>query len=720
MLVNLRSSPRLLFAAAVLGAAALASACGGGGGTAMNPAPAQTSISQPDQLSLSIKIPKAPPASSSRRPSFISPATQSLGVVVTNQGFTPSPAQFANVASCPQVSGVTTCTIVVQALPGNVTLAVSAYSGQNGTGTVLSSGSITATIPSSGPVPTLTVTLSGEIASIVVSAVDSIVPIGQPALLNVVAKDSNGASIVGTYDNPIVLTAPNLTFSASSLATSTAASSVTATWKAGFTGPTASTVTANADGVNGTLLITPASGFAFYTTGSNQNDDFDGFKMILGGDGNLYYTAIGKFTCNAQNVCTSSTGALHQFNPTSNTDVEVDVATEPQGLTYASDGSVWFAGGGSPAPNASPLVYRMAPASFSAASLTSIAVPGADAGTSPNIRDLTEDNLGNIWIADLGSFRFMSMPAAGPYTTAAITTYVQPTSSPPSTPFASHARTVDYAGGDVVYGMPAGYVMVVNSSDGIITGQYTTNLQTALGSGTESGIYDAATDGTNVYLGQIGNYQAAYSQGDLEKFNPGTNAFTTLPSVAGPVAVEPVIPSINGALLYYADFSNDGLGVTNTTAGTSRFYPIDNSFYIPDGIAALADGTAWFTCYGNQLSTTAYAPICVGHTIYLSDWGLWPGSSIAIDGVGAAGAQLVGIMEADTANSGPFTAASSDTSVCTVSTPSDHDFAITGVAAGACSVTVTDTHGSAQVIDVTVTTTTGTVQEKHRGGIVRP
>jgi len=397
--MNYRWSLRFLFTSGAVAALALAAACGGGGsgvlgGPAVVPAPSQSAAAPAGSVSMVIKIPTSPGTSSSRRPSYISPNTQSIGVVVTNQGFSPSPAVFINISSCPLVSGVITCTVSVLAIAGNDTFTISDYSGTNGGGSLLSTGSVTATIPASGAVPTLSVTLGGVVGSIVITATNPYLPLSQTTNVSVAEKDASGAAIVGTYTTPLTLSGSNLVIKPTSLPDSTTASNVSIGWTQGYLGTTTSSLSATDGTKTGTLTITPASGFAFYTTGTNQNTDWDAFKMIAGGDGNLYYSTLGPTVCTT--ICYASAGGLHQFNPTTLADVEVQVSSEPAGLTYAPDGSVWFGGGRSPAPSASPLVYRMAPGSWSAASLTQITVPGTSAGANPFMRTAAADNLGNI------------------------------------------------------------------------------------------------------------------------------------------------------------------------------------------------------------------------------------------------------------------------------------------------------------------------------------
>ena len=709
--------------ALALGAISLATACGGGAGSgapggpgALPPGLPTTSI--PNSVSMTIKIPKAPSVSSSRHPNYVSSGTQSIGVVVTNQGATPSPAQFVNVSSCPQVSGVTTCTVTVQAVAGVDAFAITAYSAQNGGGSALSVGSITSTIVAGAANTTLPVTLGGVVASIAIIPGTATLPLGQSTTLNIVAKDATGSAIVGTFDNPVTLAGTNLVFSSTSLANSNNASNVTVAWTYGVAPSTASTITASDDGVNATLSMNPGTGFAYYTTGTNSAYDNTGFKMIVGPDGNLYYTSLGLITCTSNGICTGQTGAIHQFNVTTDTDTEVDVQSEAVGLHFSSDGALWV-GGGTRVSSGAEYLYRMAPGAFSAAALTAIPVPTPTSGN-PSIRSITEDSSGNMWFVNLNGHQYMKIPAAGPYMQSSITAYALPNGLSGTPGYRGSARTIDYAGGVLVANdFFNGSVDVIDPSTGAVTGQYLTNLQASYGANgafDSANAYDSATDGSKVYIANLGQWNSALPTGDLEAFNPATNTFATLPVVQGPVGVEPTVPSVNGSYIYYADFYLGGVGLSNPTNGTARFVPMyaqGGSFFAgAGGMAAMGDGTAWFPCYG---SAPTFQPLCIGRTVYLNNWSVFPGTSINLYGGGLTSAQLMGIMEAPSANSGPFTVTSSNTAVCTIANASDHNFTIVGQSAGACLVTVKDKNNVSVTVNVTVTTTTGTVQIKHGG-----
>ena len=88
---------KALSLALALGAASLVAACGGGGsapGTTGALPPGTPAQLAPNTVSMTLKNPSASSGSSLRHPTYVSTGTASIGVVVTNQGATPSPAQF--------------------------------------------------------------------------------------------------------------------------------------------------------------------------------------------------------------------------------------------------------------------------------------------------------------------------------------------------------------------------------------------------------------------------------------------------------------------------------------------------------------------------------------------------------------------------------------------------------------------------------------------------
>ena len=156
----------------------------------------------------------AAPSSTARKPQYISPNTQSISIASGPQGGPAGTPVIANLTpsdpSCSQVENTLTCAITAAAPVGTDTFTVVTYSGQNATGSVLSSATVTGTV-SAGEANSIPLTLNGTVASINLTIVGGFttVPGGFPATLPVyvTAYDASGATIVGpgSYANPIAL-----------------------------------------------------------------------------------------------------------------------------------------------------------------------------------------------------------------------------------------------------------------------------------------------------------------------------------------------------------------------------------------------------------------------------------------------------------------------------------------------------------------------------------
>jgi streptogramin lyase len=599
----------------------------------------------------------------------------------------------------------------VAANPGSDAFAVNTYSGQSGAGSLLSTGSITSTIIA-GTANTLALVLGGVINSIAIGVPWSTLPLGESISLNVTALDASGATIVGTYDTPIALSGNDLSFAATTLPDSGTASNVTASWNLAFTGSAATTISATADGRQATATLTPGTGIAYYPIANIPAADSVELKMTVGGDGKLYFTSVGEVQC-VNGLCSPNDGAIHQFDPTTGINSEIELHSGAFGVLYASDGSLWVAGG------ASQQIYRLPPGTFNAGALQTIPIPSPPpSARNVQVRALAQDSNGNVWFVDLGGSRVMEIPLGGPYTTASITSYSLP-NGPPGTPQTS-ARGYGIVNGSdgnlYVMDRLNGLLDQVNPATGVTTNQFVTPQQLAMGSSDYALPYSLSSSpgGSTIYMSSPGDGNSINDTSFLDSFSvaSGTYSNIALPSTFNHSVSD---QRLTGSDLYFADLEW-GLGVADLSNGTSREYPVllngelAASGLLPDFVAAMSDGTAWFTCYGSQPGVVP----CLGHTTYLSGWSIFPAQSIALFGAGLQSEQLVGVMESPSANSGPFTAASSNTDVCTVADLNDHNFNVVGTGPGACLVTVTDAHGVSQTINVTVTTTSGTVQSKRR------
>jgi hypothetical protein len=710
-------APVFAFAVAVL------AACGGGGGGGSNPPVAALPPSPPaggnaaPSVSFQIRVAQAS-SSSARRPQFISPGTESIGIVVLDQGAaSPRPAVYVDISTCPTVSGVVTCTVSVPAGAGLDTFTVTSYSGTGGAGSVLGSGSIQIQVIF-GQTPAQSIAVNGQVAKVVFAPLSTNLPVGQTVALDASAQDASGATIVGTYATPITLSAPNLVFSKSTLASSSDAAALTVAWAPATIPSGPVTITAASGASTTTATYAPGPGFVFYTTGNSPND-LNGFKMTAGPDGKLYYTSLGAVTCNASGLCSASIGAIHRFDPATATDTELDLPDGTlESLFFDPNGTLWVGGGAS-----NNVFYLLnATSNFTAGNIAAIPVPTPAAGTQ-SVRSFTADTNGNLWFVDVGGSRLWKLPYAAP-SAANLVAYPLP-SGPAGTPrYTGRSRNA--------YAAPDGNIYVVdffnatidefNPGSATFTNQFIFPEQTAYQYATVDSIspYDAAGSGTALYNGLLGGTLEPYQNGGIAKFDTGTHTFTSYTQPAY-IQYEVGAMALAGSTLFFQDFGSDGLGWVDTTSGAVRTVPFATngsaSNYFPDGVAATSDGNGWFSCYNDGVAPAI--PLCVGRTYFpASGWDIWPSNVVSIFGTGTPSEVQIGIMEAPGANSGPFTVTSSNTAICSVTNLADHNFTIVGNAAGACSITVNDASGNAQTISATVTQITGTIQSRRRAARV--
>jgi hypothetical protein len=122
-------------------------------------------------VTVSILIPKAPSAAAARRARYVSPATQSMTLLVTQQsggatvlsetvGLTPTSS------GCSSTLASTQCTLTLELLPGAYAASVSTFDGANGTGNELSAAQQVDFTVAQGQANPLALTLSGIPASL--------------------------------------------------------------------------------------------------------------------------------------------------------------------------------------------------------------------------------------------------------------------------------------------------------------------------------------------------------------------------------------------------------------------------------------------------------------------------------------------------------------------------------------------------------------------------
>jgi hypothetical protein len=177
---------------------------------------------QPPTKLVNVKVTVTIPASGGQgvRPDYVSVNTQSLVIQlssVNGNGVTGVNPTIINTVArahgCKSEAGETVCTATASGSPGADVFGVTTYAGTNANGSVLSVGTVQATIKSGSGVPInnrLSLTLYGVIASLNLSLSPNGAKRGQPAKASVSlsAFDASGAQIVGPSDfaTPISLT----------------------------------------------------------------------------------------------------------------------------------------------------------------------------------------------------------------------------------------------------------------------------------------------------------------------------------------------------------------------------------------------------------------------------------------------------------------------------------------------------------------------------------
>lgn len=158
-------------------------------------------------------------AGSSRRVATISASTQSIGLSINGAS-----QQFFNVAP-PQCTGSApiTCTFTANASVGYDSFVVTAYSGTNGSGSILDQGAQSVNVTASGPNP-LQIVLSPPSGPLLVAVGNGFEGFAQAVPVTVIELNSSGNPINGSYPTPVTLTNSD-TSGVTSLNTTTVTSS---------------------------------------------------------------------------------------------------------------------------------------------------------------------------------------------------------------------------------------------------------------------------------------------------------------------------------------------------------------------------------------------------------------------------------------------------------------------------------------------------------------
>lgn len=303
-------------------------------------------------VQFTITEPYTPVPSTNRSPKFSVPSTtQSLSIVLAQVNGSPPPSpssESANLGSsspgCTTTSTTLTCQVTAQAPAGTDKFSVVTYSQPSEAGNLLGAGALVVNVVA-GQTAQAPATLTGTVTSIAVTVVGS-VPEGMATTLpvQVVAKDSKGYTIIGTYANPITLadsdTSGSTTLSATSLS---AAAGINLAYN-GAQMSTPVSISASANGVPSTsitnasflpLTTAPAVNAASLTYTESQTYTTE----TIGSPGPTPTPSISTYTY----TTTFSTGAT--YNGTSGLVKAETVYPEPTGSPEIDDSYYQWAPG---------------------------------------------------------------------------------------------------------------------------------------------------------------------------------------------------------------------------------------------------------------------------------------------------------------------------------------------------------------------------------------
>lgn len=714
----MRKHIQFLAAALLLGC--LAAACSGGGSSTLPSTPHGTTTPQQHQsVAFTITIPARTTAA--RSPKYISASTQSVSIVETDGSASPSPAVVQNTtpgsSGCAATSNGTSCTLNVNANVGSDTFLVKTFDQANAAGNVLSSGTVQGTVVS-GQANSFPLTLSGAVASFKLHASDAYPQVGGKATISAQAVDAGGNTIIGTYDTPIALTAAgSATLSASALAGSSDQSTLTLA-----TSQTSSFTVGGAAGTKtDTLAINPSSGIVYYPVGSGSND-LQGFNIIAGNDGKLYYTTLGLLQCTQHGFCYDNSGTLGQFDPSTGNFTEIPFPQdEPIAPYQTADGKVWVSlTSTDPATTNATGNVGYVSGGFGSSNLTVVPLPAPSPYVPSRPRSFALGADGNLYLTGNTDSRLYKIPVSNP-STATISAVPLPTyTAAPNAafPYSAAAQPQGIATG------PDGNLYVANFAffaPNVLQYNTTSGAITAFappgGQGPEPRYIVTGSDG-NLYESYGGVCQVAPCYGGLNAMSTA-GVFTPIGTPDG--YSEPDDLAAGNGFVAFVDLGQAGLGTYNFTSKEVRDYPIEpvnangvqccSVWLAPNGVTVGSDGSLWYITYGMMSNGGSLG---IAHVVMTANWSVWPSQQLSLNGTGDANAQLVGIMESG--DSGPFTVTSTNSSVAVLKpiTGESHNFHLVGVGAGTCTVTITDKNGRTESIAVNVTSTSGTVQSRGR------
>ena len=565
-------------------------------------------------------------------------------------------------------------------------------------GSAGSGGAGSATIPNLLPART------AHVASMRIAMPNVRLPLGQTAIVSLDVRDRNGAPIAGRFDRPVALASQHLAIFPAEITNSVEAARVAVSWKPGYGGGATDAIVARCGAVTATAAVTPATGFAYYQVVTSATTASSAFQMVPGPDGRVYFGTSG-----------STAGSVGRIDPKTGVAEAVTLPSSIIAVFFSADGALWMSGG------KSGNLYRLPPGNFAGSALKTIPVPTPNGA---NYRGLAEDHQHRIWFGDGGGGHILSIPESGPFVPNSIVSHPVPAGPTGTAKIGGNLTGLAFGSDGMLYALDQnnGVVDVFNPATAKATQQALMPQQVPLGSN-DSAFPRFITQNAagTFYFSFVGSVYT-YDPG-IDTFVPGPNVkISSVPVVTsqGPknkcftnlCGTFPDGISGNGTLIYYADLEG-AVGLLDTAAKRNRLIPTQsaaegylavtaknptNGYHSPNGVAAMNDGSAWFTCFDR---TTPLQPLCVGHTVYLNGWSVFPGPKFVLY-KGPEFAQVVGIMESPSQDSGPFKVTNSNHNACIVSYLTDHNFVVNGNVPGNCTITVTDAHSVKQSVSVSV------------------
>ncbi len=680
-----------------------------------------------------IPAPAAQLGAAKRAPRYISTATKSIAVSATPVGGGSAASATIDVGSsaCAAGSGgAQTCTLTLAAPVGSDVFAVSLYDAPGGTGHVLSTGTMTQTVQAH-VANVFPLTLGGTIATLSFAIANPYLPVvdGGTTTADVVAKDAAGNQIVGDFATPITVTAASgLTITGTTTMNSSADTHLSVRYDGAS--KSALALSATSGSVSGSGAIVPTSHVKYYAdAGAPANGNL--FMVVAGPDGALYFGNTGPRSANGSVAAGTQPGAIGRLDPATGTVTEVAIAgLNPIGLLFVGN-DLYIA-----EQNSSSVgrITNAGAGGFNAGNYAHAVLHNAAPGVIPNNNNRYDAPrelafaAGRVYVTTLGANEIASFDpttwtaAAGP-----AFSYVPMSTTTANGPYGLRPQGITVGADGNLYITNATYLKY-----GYVTKLVPGATSTAADvidpvPGTNSG-YDGTypepaglrfiTTGADgkLYITWAGN--GVPSPPALTQYDGGS-AFTALPLPGSLYSQPDAIKPGSGSTVVFNDLGIAGVGVYDTSTKLFREYPM-NGFAAgpvaeyPNDVVDGGDGTYWFT---NQVPDLVGSPAPqIGHLVLAQGWNVFPeGSALHIDGLGTTGAIMLGIGEAASSHD-TFTVSSTTPALCSVaSLPSyPNDYAVTGLAPGACTVTVTDQTNRTVTVPIQVTQNTVTISGHRR------